>query len=220
MPFVISSPFQMLYHYWNELTAVRETSRVGRAGAAMGDEARIHLNLLLSFMQHEMGPSRERVDSMVKAGSIGFSTLWTIFRPGQLVYTTVDGHEWLLRLEKTAYEENQTEGKFLELHLTYTDFDGDNSGKAHHIVKIFQKRSFAAENPSAIVQLPAYPADWLPNLADVESRLAKRGARFLATQGIQVRAYNGLARYLKERPGSFYDPGMANWPAIWLPYTV
>src|SRR3569833_3127715 len=224
-PFVMSSPFQMLYHYWEELHGLRDTGHMINAGDegsdfSLGDTARLHLNLLLELMEHEMGPNRERVLTMLKTRSIGFKTLWIIFRPGQLVYLEEDGHPWLLRLVQTAYEENTQVGEWLELHLEYNDYDGDSYGATTKVVRIFQKHSFAAENPSAIDKLPAYPAEWLRDRAAVEARLAERGARFLAIQGMQVRAYNGLARYLKEPPGAFYDPKMNEFPAVWLPYTV
>ncbi|KAK3392711.1 hypothetical protein B0H63DRAFT_554216 [Podospora didyma] len=36
----------------------------------------------------------------------------------------------LLRLEKTAYDKTKWCGKFLELHCTYTDYDGQRPGQA------------------------------------------------------------------------------------------
>ena len=212
VPFQMESPFQMLFHHWDELHATLDKDD-------LGDEARMHLNLLLGFMKAELGPSKERVSSMLKAGAISFSTLWTIFRPGCLVYTEMDSHPWLLRLEKTAYEESKVRGKFLEVHCTYTDYDGESYGQATNVINIYQKRLFAAENPSKITQLPVFPLDWHEG-EGLQEQLAERGARFLSIRGVQVRAYNGLARYLKEPPYSWYDPDMGEYPGVWLPHTV
>jgi len=74
VPFGMESPFQMLFHYWDELHAVHDKGN-------LSDEARMHLKLLLEFMRLELGPSKERVESMLKTSSISLSTLWTIFRP-------------------------------------------------------------------------------------------------------------------------------------------
>ena len=213
VPFEMESPFQMLFHHWDELHTVHDKDD-------LSDEARMHLKLLLEFMRSELGPSKERVESMLKTSSIGFSTLWTIFRPGCLVYTELDAHPWLLRLEKTAYEENTKMGKWMEVHCTYTDYDGENYGQANHVINIYQKRLFAAEIPCKITGLPAFPLAWLEGREELEERLAERGTRFLGVQGIQVRSYNGLARYLKEPPWQFYDPDMSDFPGVWLPYTV
>ncbi|KAJ9602076.1 hypothetical protein H2200_013436 [Cladophialophora chaetospira] len=211
VPFQMESPFQMLFHYWDELHAAQDQDD-------LGDEARMHLNLLLGFMKADLGPSKDRVDSMVKVGAIGFSTLWTIFRPGCLVYTEKDGFPWILRLEKTAYEETVRAGKFFEVHCTYSDYDGSTPGQATHQINIMQKRLFAAENPCKITKLPVFPLDWLDD-EDIAERLAERGARFLDIQGIQVKAYNGLARYLNDPPYSYYDPEMGDFPGVWLPFT-
>jgi hypothetical protein len=212
VPFQMESPFQMLFHHWDKLHAAQDQGN-------LGDEARMHLKLLLGFMKADLGPSKERVDSMLKAGAIGFSTLWTIFQPGCLVYTEKDSYPWLLRLEKTAYEENTTSGKFLEVHCTYTDYDGSSYGQATHVINVYQKRLFAAENPCKITQLPIFPLDWLEG-EDIQERLAERGARFLSILGVQVKAYNGLARYLNDPPYSFFHPDMDEFPGVWLPHTV
>ncbi|RYP81369.1 hypothetical protein DL770_005922 [Monosporascus sp. CRB-9-2] len=212
VPFQMESPFQMLFHYWDELHATLLSNDIG-------DEERMHLKLLLGFMKAHVGPSKERVDSMLKAGAIAFSTLWTIFRPGCLVYTEVDSHPWLLRLEKTAYEENKSRGKFLELHCTYTDYDGQNYGLAARIIKIFQKTYFAAENPCQITKLPIFPLAWLKGGESIKKRLSERGAKFLGIHGVQVRAYHGLAQHLRDPPHDWYDPEMDEFPGVWLPHT-
>lgn len=212
VPFQLESPFQMLFHYWEELHAALDED-------SLGDEARMHLKLLLGVMKAELGEDVARVRSMLMASSISFSKLWTIFRPGALIYTEKDSHPWLLRLEKTAYEESTSRGKYMEVHCTYTDYDGQSYGQATHVVTIFQKQNFAAENPCKITKLPVFPLDWVED-KDMEERLAERGSRFLRIQGTQVKAYDGLARYLREMPYDFWHPDMEEFPGIWMPYTV
>jgi hypothetical protein len=76
VPFEMDSPFEMLFHYWDELHSLAGQD-------SLSDDARMHLRLLLGFMKANMGPSKAVVESMLKAGSISYSTLWTIFKPGQ-----------------------------------------------------------------------------------------------------------------------------------------
>ncbi|KAI1383099.1 P-loop containing nucleoside triphosphate hydrolase protein [Hypoxylon trugodes] len=212
IPADYSVPFQMLYHYWDKLHAALDDDD-------LEDEPRMHLKLLLGFMKAEIGPSKEQVETMLKARPIAFSTLWTIFRPGRLVFTVLDSHPWLLRLEKTAYEENKKQGKYLEVHCTYTGYDGRAFGQAKQIFGIYQKKQFAAENPCKINQLPVMPLDWVEGREIIQERLAERGTRFLAIQGIQVKAYHGIARHLEEPPYDFYHPSMAEFEGVWLPHT-
>ena len=211
-PFEMVSPFQMLFHYWDDLDAYRLSVN--------DDVTRMHVNLLFKVMESELGRDRARCNAMLRKNQVSFPSLWTIYRPGELQYHVENGHEWLLRLEKTAYEENKRQGKYLEVHCQYTDFDGTNAGQAIRIFKILQKRHFAAENPAIINKLPVYPCKLLEGRHALENRLRARGARFLGMQGVEVKEYDGLALGLKELPEDFYDPDMADWPAVWLPLTV
>ncbi|KAM0811583.1 putative AAA+ ATPase domain-containing protein [Seiridium cardinale] len=211
-PFELRSPFQPLTHYWDELEAYRsETdSRLMRRD----------LNLLFDFMNHEVGPGRELVVSMLKKEHINYLTAWVVFRPGELLYMEEMGHAWLMRCEKTAYEESRKIGPYMEVHCTYTDYDGTFMGKARHVIKIIQKRSFGQENPAFIADLPVYPRKYVKEGGTLEERLMQRGLKFLGFEGTTIQAYNGLAKHLNEPPDTYWDPDMADFEGVWLPYTV
>ncbi|KAK9418246.1 putative P-loop containing nucleoside triphosphate hydrolase protein [Seiridium unicorne] len=210
-PFELRSPFQLLTHYWDELEAYRsETdSRLMRRD----------LNLLFDFMNHEVGPGRELVVSMLKKEHINYLTAWVVFRPGELLYMEEMGHAWLMRCEKTAYEESRRIGPYMEVHCTYTDYDGTFMGKARHVIKIIQKRSFGQENPAFIADLPVYPRKYVKEGGTLEERLMQRGLKFLGFEGTTIQAYNGLAKHLNEPPDTYWDPDMADFEGVWLPYT-
>jgi hypothetical protein len=211
-PFKLESPFRILFHYWEDIVEYRLKIK--------DDTARMHLTLLLDFMKSELGPDKIRCDSMIKKNQITFSQLWTLYRPGDLQYTSSDGHPWLLTVSKTAYEENVKKGKWFEVHCTYTDYDGVCIGLANRLFKIYQKINFAAENPAVVTDLQVFPRKFLKGRAGLEDGLRERGNRFLQLQGVLVKEYEGLAQYLKDPPMDFYDPDMADWPGVWLPYTV
>jgi AAA+ superfamily predicted ATPase len=209
-PFDMESPFQMLYHYWDDLDAYRESLD--------DDDARMHLNLLLDFMEADMGPEKARCETQVKKGQVDYNRLWTIYRPGDLQVRFENGHPWLLRMVKTAYEENTTEGKWMEVHCTYTDYDGVDVGEAKQVFKIHQKRYFASENPANIVDLVVYPRKFLREDDRLETRLTECGKYFLTLQGTLVRQYDGMAEYIKELPLDYFHPNMADFESVWLPY--
>ena len=209
-PFDMESPFRMLYHYWDNLDVYRESSE--------DDEARMHLNLLFDFMETDMGPEKKRCETQVKKGQVDFARLWTIYRPGDIQVRFENNHPWLLKLVKTAYEENTKEGKWMEAHCTYTDYDGTDVGEAKQVFKIHQKRYFASENPANITDLVVYPRKFLEEDDSLEKRLLERGAHFLTLRGTCIRQYDGLAEHIKEPPLDFYHPDMAQWDAVWWPY--
>jgi hypothetical protein len=211
-PFELESPFRILFHYWEDIVDYRRDIK--------DDTSRMHLKLLLDFMKSELGPDKVRCDFMTKKNQITFSELWTLYRPGDLQYTSSDGHPWLLTVSKTAYEENTKVGQWLEIHCTYTDYDGIHIGQANRMFKIYQKKSFAAENPAIITDLEVFPRKFLKGKDGLETELWKRGIQFSQLQGVLVRRYDGLAQYLKDPPMNYYDPDMADDTGVWLPYTV
>ncbi|KAI0379652.1 P-loop containing nucleoside triphosphate hydrolase protein [Hypomontagnella monticulosa] len=209
-PFELTSPFQMLVHYWDELEVYRQetTDKVMRRD----------LNLLFDFMEHEIGPARRNILSMLRKEQITYLTAWVIYRPGDMLYLEHMGHGWLLRCIKTVYEESTKTGPYLEVHCTFTDHDGTSPCQSRRKITIYQKRQFGQENSAVITDLPVYPRRFVRD-DDLEERLKKRGRKFLRSQGKEVKAYDGVAEYLKEPPYNFYDPDMAEWDAVWLPYT-
>lgn len=124
------------------------------------------------------------------------------------------GAPWLLRCQKTAYEESTTQGPYIVVTCTYTDHDGTLEVAADHKFFIYQKRWFGSENPTFITDLPVYPRQFARNEKDLETRLVERGRRFLARKAVCTQAYDGLAQYLKEPPDSFFHPNMANFEGV------
>ncbi|KAF7509050.1 hypothetical protein GJ744_008445 [Endocarpon pusillum] len=120
-------------------------------------------------------------------------------------------------MEKTAYEDS-IGGKFMEVHCTYTDYDGTDMGEAKHVFKIPQKTYFAAGHPANITDLVVFPRRFLKWDDALEVRLLKRGEHFLSLQGASIRRYDGPADHIKEIPLDSYDPNMAEWDPVWLPY--
>ncbi|KAJ5127802.1 ATPase AAA-type core [Penicillium atrosanguineum] len=210
-PFELESPFQILLHYWKELDQLRKSTKDA--------DERMHLNLLVDFMDNEIGPERDRLLSMLRKNQITFYDAWCIFRPGDLVYTEFMGHPWLLKCKKTAYEENLQSGPYMEVHCTYTSHDGTLEGEASRTFLIYQKSDFAAENPAIITDLPCYPRIFVKEQEDLEERMTARGQSFLALKGVKVMSYDGQAQYLKEPPYGWYNPHEADLDAVWLPYT-
>ncbi|KAJ5370880.1 ATPase AAA-type core, partial [Penicillium cataractarum] len=210
-PFQLESPFQILLHHWEDLDERRQ--------ATQNAEERMHLNLLFDFLVNELGSERERLLGMMRKNQITFKTAWSIFRPGELVYTSFMGHPWLLRCQKTAYEQTVKRGPYLEVHCIFCDHNGTVEGQAKKVFKIYQKESFGAENPATITELSVYARRFVQGQEGLEERLIKRGRKFLSLTGMSVKSYDGPAKYLKEPYHRFYDPGMADWPGVWLPYT-
>lgn len=178
------------------------------------------VRLLFDFMNNELGPDRENVLNMIEKGQISYLQAWVLFRPGDLVYSSQMGHPWLLRCQKTAYEESTSVGPYIVVTCSYTDHDGTLEGSADHKFTILQKRWFGSENPALITDLPVYPRRFVRTDESLERCLEERGRRFLARKAICTQVYDGIAQYLREPPDDFFDPAMAGFEGVWLPFTV
>ncbi|KAI1461859.1 P-loop containing nucleoside triphosphate hydrolase protein [Annulohypoxylon moriforme] len=207
----LHSPFEMLVHYWNELHEYQQSQT--------DPVAQEHLDLLLKFMDHEIWPNLERAHSMIQKQQISYDNAWIIFRPGDTMYTEMNGHSWLLVCQKTAYEENMESGPYLEVHCTYTEHNGMFKGQATHVVNMNQRTKFPAGNPVPITDLDIYPRKFVKEGTSLENRIRNRGERFLALWDNSTVAYDGAAEWLKEPPFDFYDPSRTKFRGVWLPYT-
>lgn len=210
-PFDLHSPFQMLFHSWDDLLAFRQNSK--------DDDERMHLGVLIDFMETELGRERSTLLKSIASGSISFNRLWAIFPPRDVAVTYAKGEPWMLRVVATAYEESMRIGEYMEVHCTFTDSDGTNVGEVEKIVIVIQKRNFAQDNPSPILELPIIPRSFLKEGDSLEARLLERGRRNLALQGKNIMQCNGPAEYLKETPPSYWHPEMGEFLEVWLPYT-
>ncbi|KAH0371121.1 P-loop containing nucleoside triphosphate hydrolase protein, partial [Aureobasidium melanogenum] len=184
-PVSIPIPSEMLFHHWDDLHSYTSDLE--------DDTARSHLDLLLKFMDFDMGAARKSYQAQVRSGLVEFARLGILFRPGDTVVTYIKSHPWLLKVDKTAYEQNDKRGKYCEIQCSYTDYDGENYG--------------------------VYPRSCAPDDADLEHRLRERGQLFLSTTGVKVRQYDGAAQYLKLPPFSFFHPEEDDWPQLWMPFT-
>ena len=211
-PLRLEDPFMMLYHYKEELAQYRSETT--------DDIKRMHLGLLLEYMDKEMGMAIAESDKMITRDFISYSLLWTIFKPGCLIYESLHGHGRLYRLLDTAYRESRTAGPYFDVDVTYLDYDGKNVGKAKTKLQMYDRERFAGKNPSQISSLPFFPRRFLQEDPSLEIRLLERGRRFLDLKGARVMHYSGLFEYVKMPPYTFWHWNMADMTGQWLPKTV
>ncbi|KAF5613304.1 TOB3 (member of AAA-ATPase family) [Fusarium subglutinans] len=154
---------------------------------------RQHLNLLFRFMEEEMGPERRTLQHMLQKQMITFKQAWVIYRPGDLVVSEVLGKSWLSRVEKVSYGTSRNRGPAITLRQTIQPRSKD--------FQFIHESSVTGARP------------------DLETELLERGKKFITNRGILTKDYDGIAEWLKEPPLDFFDPNMADYPPIWLPFT-
>ncbi|OTB05995.1 hypothetical protein M426DRAFT_55898 [Hypoxylon sp. CI-4A] len=207
----LHNPFEMLVHHWDGLDEYRQSTA--------DTTTKKHLDLLFDFMEHEVKPTRDRALKMIQKQQIAYDNAWVLYRPGDIMYTAVNGHPWLMVCKKTAYEENLDIGPYLEIHCTYTDDNGTVVGEATHVITMNQRTDFPQGNAVSITDLAIFPRRFVPVDGSLERRLRERGELFLSLKDASTKAYDGAAEWLKEPPFDFYDPSRCKFRGVWLPYT-
>ncbi|KAF8541999.1 P-loop containing nucleoside triphosphate hydrolase protein [Trichophaea hybrida] len=209
-PIEIEAPYKVLFHHLDELEKLCESIE--------DDVARLHLNLLLKFLDQQVGEETKAVKQLNANGFTDFNTLWTIFKPGELIIKGGKNPR-LVRLEKVKCDENRNCGKYLEIYYLYTDFDGKRTGRASDSHRIYEKIEVPA--PTEITALSWYPLKHYKG--DVESliqRLHARGERFLDIKEVNIVRYDGSFKYLKEPPYDWYSNNEDSFAGYWLPRTT
>ncbi|KAK7941504.1 uncharacterized protein PG986_013891 [Apiospora aurea] len=169
-------------HHWENLSVYKCGLRDD------ADDSRMHLNLLLGFLESELGESKISIEKQFASGRCEFSNVWLLFKPGDAVVTHFGTHPWLLTVFKTAYMETHYKGKWLDM-------------------RYFAKKKLRAGPSEDILKLPVYPRRYYAEGETLEERLRARGHRYLAlSSGPSVQNYNGVAEYLKEIPPEFFHP--------------
>ncbi|KAI1844688.1 hypothetical protein JX265_007053 [Neoarthrinium moseri] len=208
-PFELQNPSHMLIHYWEELQAYR-SSAVG--------ELRDHVDLLFEFMDHELGGKREEILAMIQKNQVDYQSAWALFRPGDVLYTEVEGEPWLLICDKASYEKDVQSGPYFEVRCKYASHDGKKSGEAAHTIIMWQKEHFPAQSLASITSLPIFPRQFFNMGEELEHSLRLRGQRFLSFRDFSVMAYDGKAQYLKEPPFGFYSESKCK--KLWCQFFV
>ncbi|KAJ0296797.1 hypothetical protein COL516b_011348 [Colletotrichum fioriniae] len=175
----VDFPPRSLYHYRQELADTAVDHEPG------SDEAR-HLPLLLSFIDEEFHDAITDGANLLEQGLMSYEHLWTIFRPGCLVYATRMSQARVYKLNSYQYTCGQCPG--LQLSVEFVDFDGDDFGTRYDSLLIP-----AFSGTTEIASLNALPLVHHPDPSAVSRLLTERGRRWEALAGQNFRQYKGVA---------------------------
>ncbi|ORX98026.1 P-loop containing nucleoside triphosphate hydrolase protein [Clohesyomyces aquaticus] len=172
---IFTKPFAPFFYRWGKFKQAVE---------AVEDPAtQAHAQLLYDVLSKELDDTISTWQDQLSHGVITFNYLWTLFKPGDILYCRFRGEEMLMKLQKTEYES----GGF-SLYAKYVDWSGYTFGYASHQFMLY---SYDGTRP--ITDLDAYPIQYHSEAGAIESRLAARGKRFEQLQGFHYKLYKGLA---------------------------
>lgn len=208
LPITEEAPFVLFYHYTTELTEYEPKD----------DHTRQHHQILLEWMNAELGPVHAEADKLAAKGYITFPLLWTVFKTGELQFASHAGHAQLYRLDAATYKETANKGQLFEVKCSYVDYNGTSVGRARDTIHMFDRVHFTGKSPSKLTSLPVFPRKFI-NDEGLEERLMARGTRMLELKGIRVMQYEGLLEYLKMPPYAWWGPSCER-DGVWTPISV
>ncbi|KAI1499720.1 P-loop containing nucleoside triphosphate hydrolase protein [Biscogniauxia marginata] len=176
----LNLPTYCLFFYRKELEAVG-TERFQDNPKELG-----HLKLLLDWIDRELEDAFKASQRFNNSDQrpINYEHLWTIFKPGSLVYTRVLGQQRAFRLRGFKYETDDE--PCLAVTVQFVDYDGDKFGWREEIFRIPKfSGTMRCEN------LNVMPLDAHRSAGELRARLLERGRRFRDLSGQHFMHYNG-----------------------------
>ena len=186
-----SGRFEPLIHRWDELSAAIERLRAEKDSEDADSQAAARLEhgeLLQGLLATEF---KDTIDASLDMKTLGVTTyehIWTLFQPGSLVYTKVDGQDRVFRLAALPiYGKDRDGNPVFWLNLQYVDYDGSHFGtqKLNTCIGAF-------EGTKSISSLTAVPLDFHSRKDEISAKLIERGAKVERFAGSHYVAYNGV----------------------------
>ncbi|KAM0808329.1 putative P-loop containing nucleoside triphosphate hydrolase protein [Seiridium cardinale] len=178
----IDLPAYCLFFYRKEL------EKEGTKRFADNEEGQAHLKILLQYiddsLEDEFKSHRRAITSEAKA--INYEHLWTIFKPGTIVFLNFLGQPRAFKLLSFFYCTGDDAG--LGLSVEFVDFDGEMFG-----TRTTEFRIPKYSGTLRCEQLNVKPLELLATKEKIRQYLVERGHRFEKLVGQNFMQYSGVA---------------------------
>lgn len=175
----VNEPFLPLYFIWDELR---------RAKAEADRETARHLDVLLKFMDSDLGDTLIQIRDMEASGRITHDLSWALFPRGTYVLSYHFGYSQVFRVNAVGYGGRSRSGpNELSLRCEYVQFDGYEYGYSE---TTFNLPAF--HGTKAITSLNVVPWAYINDSEALKKRIIDRGRKILEYQGIAYLSYKGI----------------------------
>ncbi|RKL00242.1 hypothetical protein BFJ71_g5730 [Fusarium oxysporum] len=172
-------PFEPFVHRWSSLVHRYETETDG--------DTKKHLNLLVDVLTEDLEDIIARKRDLIANGLITHDLLWTIFEPGSLVFSPVDGQDRAFKYSHASgfYDERNGAYSFV---AEFLDYNGSKCVRRTHKMAI---PNFDSSVP--IATLPAFPLRYHQYEYAVREQLINRGTFWSRFKDHHFYYYDGIA---------------------------
>ncbi|KAK8068932.1 hypothetical protein PG994_005548 [Apiospora phragmitis] len=179
----ITLPAKCLFHYRSELGAE------GRTRFKDDTQSLIQLRLLLDWIDQSLEDEWRAYRRVMKGDSkhITYEHLWTVFKPGKVVYAQVLGQPRAYKVINGSYNDNSEQPSMI-LSGEYVDYDGERFGLREARLQIPK-----FDGTCRLQELDVMPLDLHSEKDQILQALLARGHRFEELTGQKHVHYNGIA---------------------------
>lgn len=184
----ISSPYESLFHYRKQLKS-EGLQRFEQSGDA---DSLKQLNLLLEWIDTHFElaiVAHDRLVASTDSKALAYDKIWTMFRPGTIVYGKFNNEPRAFRVSSYCYDGIVEDDPGFIISARHVDYDGQEFGEreVHHIIP-----KFTGIRP--VTSHDVVPLEYVDDADELRERLVARGRRFeeLAA-GQNFVQYDGIA---------------------------
>lgn len=187
------TPYKLPLHCYDDPQLYRNTSE--------DDSAKLHVSLLLRVIRQEMGGYIDELATVLPAKKITFTLVWTIFRPGTMIFTETYGAPEQYRVYSIAYGRDKG-GAFLKITCEQIDFDGKRFRTTKKNLKLLEFLGVVD-----ISSLSVYPLQFHLDPETTTRSLIERGHKWFNIQRAAPRTmtYTGICTCVDHSWGKTYD---------------
>lgn len=184
---ILSGKLRCVFHYRKELEEYR---------LKIEDRiAKLHVHLLLRFMEKEMRGSirgyKANVETTTAAPSIEYKDLWMVFLPGESIVTGLDEMNQMLSLVASDLVETSGGGRIWRITGRCLTHDGAYFGYSNKYITISPYEGTKTVRSFPVLPLRYYDTE--PELEQFRKFHIARGRKFCSLKGNHHRAYTGRA---------------------------
>ncbi|KAI1740251.1 P-loop containing nucleoside triphosphate hydrolase protein [Xylaria scruposa] len=184
------SPFRAFFYRLEELRSTTEKQT---------DQDTVdHLELLYKVISADMIDTLQVHQDLVTHNVITYDYLWTLFPPGELVYTKVQNQDRVFRVKNEVTNRVTQHGDYWELSCNYVNWDGEKFVWNNHRLRVER-----FPGTLAITDLEVYPLKYHRQEGELKEKLKQRGEKFVSLAGYYHVGYNGLAVHVGEMASIF-----------------
>ncbi|KAK4172035.1 ATPase family AAA domain-containing protein 3B [Triangularia setosa] len=186
----IHAPYNALFHYREELEKEGLKRFQGENLDGPTDpESLKQLNLLTDWIKSHFDleiAAYEKCLSSTDHKAISYDKLWTLFPPGEIVYSKVNDQNRAFRVVDSHY--NESPCKAFAIRVEFVDFDGTHLGfrEQHLMVGTYPGNQ-------ELELMDAIPFKLLHQSSEIREELVARGRKFESLVGQHFMQYNGIA---------------------------